>query len=70
MKKVIALAFVIAGFASQASAVPYTETCPLDGGTGTLDAGSCSVTNGTAIVCTYTHQPTTGPAHRFYVRVQ
>ncbi len=69
MKKVLALAFIVVGFASQASAEPYTASCPLDGGTATRDSSPCSVT-GTSIVCTYTHQPNVGPSHSFYLRVQ
>ncbi len=66
----VAVGLILAlGAIAFASSIPQTATCPADGGLAILDANSCSTT-GMHIVCRYDHQPTTGPSHSFYVRVQ
>lgn len=68
MRRVIAVAFALFGFASQASAdCSYTASCPIDGKTAVRDGSPCEVTENGGVSCRYEHQTNSGEYHHFWV---
>jgi hypothetical protein len=71
MRKTIAVAFALFGFASQVSAEPGQYPCPYGDGNGLRDYSTpCELTQDSHHLCTYSHvQYGTNNVHRFSVRV-